>query len=113
MAIHDSAAKQHPRCNKLGDDFDKKVKMYYVSVECIKPYVTSKTSSRYRYLNICLSNILIFTVQQAMIAAPNLTSKESRKEWEIAFSSSVVTLTLKVCLPLIFGSLNCLISASP
>jgi len=42
-------------------------------------------------------------VQQSMIAAPNLTSKESRKDWETAFSSSVVTPTLTVCFPLIFG----------
>ena len=87
--------------------------MYYVSVKCIKLYVTFKTSSRYHYLNICLSNILIFAVQQSMIAAPNLTSKESRKEWEMAFSSSVVTLTLTVCFPLIFGTSNSFISASP
>ncbi|XP_067056125.1 E3 ubiquitin-protein ligase rnf213-alpha-like isoform X2 [Acropora muricata] len=36
----------------------------------------------------------VSNLQQSMIAAPNLTSKESRKEWEMAFSSSVVTLTL-------------------
>ena len=29
---------------------------------------------------------MIFAVQQPMIPAPNLTSKESRKDWEMAFS---------------------------
>ena len=42
---------------------------------------------------------MIFAVQQPMIPAPNLTSKESRKDWEMAFSSSVVTPTLTVCFP--------------
>ena len=68
-----------------------------------KMHCVFKTSSRYHYLNISLSNILIFAVQQSMIASPNLTSKELRKDWETAFSSSVVTPTLTVCFPFIFG----------
>ena len=67
--------------------------------KCVRICVTFKTSSRYHYLNVCLSNILIFAVQQSMITAPNLTSKESRKDWETAFSSNVVTPTLKVIFP--------------
>ena len=77
------------------------LEMYYVSVKCIALYVTIKTS--FRYLSFKHS---IFAVQQSMIAAPNLTSKESRKDWETAFSSSVVGPTLTVCLPLLFGSLK-------
>ena len=37
-----------------------------------------------------------------MIPAPNLTSRESRKDWEMAFSSSVVTPTLTVCFPFLY-----------
>ena len=70
-----------------------------MSVNCVAMCVTLKRSSRYHYLNICLSNILIFAVQQPIIPAPNLTSKQSRKDWEMAFSTSVVTPTLTVCFP--------------
>ena len=41
-----------------------------------------------------------------MIAAPTLTSKKSRKDWETAFNGSVVTPVLKVCFSLFFGSLK-------
>ena len=76
-------------------------------VLCIcKMHCAFEISSRYHNLNICLSNILIFAVQQSIIAAPNLTSRESRKDWETAFSSIIVTPTLTVCFPLIFGSLK-------
>ncbi|KAK2555497.1 E3 ubiquitin-protein ligase rnf213-alpha [Acropora cervicornis] len=49
---------------------------------------------------LCVHMILAYmtghvsNLQQPMIPAPNLTSKESRKDWEMAFSSSVVTPTL-------------------
>ena len=45
-----------------------------------------------------LSDLSVFILgQQAMDDAPDLMSKDSRTEWETAFSNSVVAPVLKVC----------------
>ncbi|XP_068694638.1 E3 ubiquitin-protein ligase rnf213-alpha-like [Montipora foliosa] len=65
---------------------------------------------------LCIHMVLAYMTahvsdqQQAMVVAPNLTSKESRRDWETAFNTSILTPTMtnleegiQYCLALLVG----------
>ena len=48
-------------------------------------------------LTVCFLSAFIVLERQAIDVAPNLISKDSRREWEAMFNTSVVTPVLTVC----------------
>ena len=50
-------------------------------------------------VKLILQYILILLEQNALNVAPNLTTKDSRRDWETAFNTSVVAPVLTVCPP--------------
>lgn len=56
-----------------------------------------EVSPRCLLLTVCFLSAFIVLEQQAIDVAPDLMSKDSRREWEAMFNTSVVTPVLTVC----------------